>query len=146
MAGGDEFECPDCGSPFPLGTARCPGCGVELEWDDTDGLEAEEVMHEPLELVDPRLPPREGNPPATDRVFSRLGLLGAALTVAAFIGTTVLLNWDTWVRGEAEASVGDTQRLLIYAGAVATTVFALLTIYDLLRGGPTPQDALEQGV
>lgn len=146
MGEGDAFECPDCGSSFTLGTGTCPGCGVELEWDEADELEAEENMEEPLQLVDPRLPPEERGTDPEERVFSRFGLVFALLTIVAFVGTVVLLNWDTWIRGEPEASIGDTQRMLIYAGAVATTIFAVLTIFDLLRGGPTPQEAVEQRV
>lgn len=58
----------------------------------------------------------------------------------------LLLNWDTWIRGEAESSIGDDQRMMIYAGAIVTTVFAILTIFDLLKGGVLPQDAKEQRV
>jgi hypothetical protein len=73
-------------------------------------------------------------------MFSRWGLLSAVLTVLAFVGTVLLLNWDVWVRGEASASIGDQQRTLIYTGAVVTTVLAVFTIVDLLRHGPSPQD------
>ncbi len=79
-------------------------------------------------------------------MFSRFGLVWAVLTVLAFTGTVLLLNWDIWIRGEAESSIGDTQRTMIYTGAIATTAFAILTIIDLLRGGAAPQDATEQRV
>ncbi|MCK4970024.1 MAG: hypothetical protein KAS77_05835, partial [Thermoplasmata archaeon] len=102
---------------------------------------------EGLTLVDPRLPAAEEPPKEVpDRVFSRFGLVWAALTVLAFTGTVLLLNWDIWIRGEAESSIGDTQRMMIYTGAIATTAFAILTIIDLLRGGAAPQDTTEQRV
>lgn len=141
MGDGDAFECPDCGSSFSYGTVSCPGCGVEIEWDPADELEVEG-----LTLVDPRLPAEEPLEEVPERVFSRFGLVWAVLTVLAFTGTVLLLNWDTWIRGEAESSIGDTQRMMIYAGAIATTAFAILTIIDLFRGGDAPQDATEQGV
>ena len=147
MGDGDAFECPDCGSSFSYGTVSCPGCGVEIEWDPGDELETEEVEVEGLTLVDPRLPAAEEPPEEVpDRVFSRFGLVWAVLTVLAFTGTVLLLNWDIWIRGEAESSIGDTQRTMIYTGAIATTAFAILTIIDLLRGGAAPQDATEQRV
>jgi hypothetical protein len=146
MVEGDEFECPDCGSSFSYGTVSCPGCGVEIDWDPSEELETEEVEVEGLTLVDPRLPPEEPLDEVPDKLFSRFGLVWAVITVLAFSGTVLLLNWDTWIRGEAESSIGDTQRMMIYAGAIVTTVFAFLTIYDLLKGGVLPQDANEQRV
>jgi len=146
MVEGDEFECPDCGSSFSYGTVSCPGCGVEIDWDPGEELETEEVEVEGLTLVDPRLPPEEPLEEVPDRLFSRFGLVWAVITVLAFSGTVLLLNWDTWIRGEAESSIGDTQRMMIYAGAIVTTFFAFLTIYDLLKGGVLPQDANEQRV
>ena len=138
----DPFECPECGRPFPYGTRICPGCGVELEWDEDESPLAGEVGDGELRLVDPRLLPSGRGTPGLhgDRIFSRWGLLLAVLTVLAFVGTVLLLNWDVWVRGETSASIGDTQRTLIYTGAVTTTVLAVFTIIDLLRHGPSPQD------
>ncbi len=146
MGDGDEFECPDCGSSFSYGTVSCPGCGVEIDWDPGDDLETEEVEVEGLTLVDPRLPAEEPPEEVPERLFSRFGLVWAVLTVLAFMGTVLLLNWDIWIRGEAESSIGDTQRMMIYAGAITTTVFAILTIIDLLKGGVQPQDAKKQRV
>jgi hypothetical protein len=59
------------------------------------------------------------------------------LTFLGFLGTVLLLRWDTWVQGAAEESVGDNQRMLIYAGGVTTVVFGLVAIFDAMRAiGP----------
>lgn len=131
MGDGDDYECPECGSAFPFGTEHCPDCGVEMEWDDAEGVE---IGSKPLTLTDPRLPREQAPRTERDVVFSRLGLACVLLTAVAFSGTVVLMRWDTWVRGAAEDAVGDEQRTMIYAGAIATTVLALLAILDILRG------------
>ena len=130
MGEGEDFECPDCGTDFSFGTPACPGCGVEVEWD---GVQATDVVTDELDLLDPRLPHYEEPVEASSKVFSVFGLACALLTIAAFVGTVLLMRWDTWIGGAAEDTIGDRQRLLIYLGAVATTVFALLSIIDLIR-------------
>jgi len=102
-----------------------------MEWDDAEGVE---IGSKPLTLTDPRLPREQAPRTERDVVFSRLGLACVLLTAVAFSGTVVLMRWDTWVRGAAEDAVGDEQRTMIYAGAIATTVLALLAILDILRG------------
>jgi len=146
LENGDEFECPDCGSSFSYGTVSCPGCESVIDWDPGEELETEEVEVEGLTLVDPRLPPEESREEVPERLFSRFGLVWAVLSIGAFAGTVLLLNWDTWIRGEAVSSIGESQRMMIYAGAITTTVFAVLTIYDLLKRDVLPQDITEQGV
>ena len=144
MGNGDEFECPDCSSSFSYGTVSCPGCDGVIDWDLDEEMDTVEV--EGLTLVDPRLPPEEPREEVPDRLLSRFGLIWAVLSIGAFAGTVLLLNWDTWIRGEAESSIGDSQRMMIYAGATTTTVFAVLTIYDLLKRGVLPREVTEQGV
>ena len=131
MGNGDDYECPECGASFGFGEGCCPECGVALEWDDLVGVE---VAREPARLVDPRLPGVRDHVVPPEPIFSRWGLLFTLLTAVGFAGTLLLMRWDTWVRGAAEDSIGDDQRLLIYAGAVTTTVFAVLAILDIVRG------------
>lgn len=131
MGKGDEYECPECGGAFGFGQGQCPECGVGIDWDDARGVE---IGREPDTLVDPRLPLVKEELVPPEPIFSRWGLAFLLLTVLAFSGTVVLMRWDTWVQGAAEDSVGDDQRTLIYAGAVATTVFAILAILDIFRG------------
>ena len=128
---GEVYECPECGTSFGYGEGECPDCGVELDWDDT---EAVEIGQGPMRLVDPQLPEAREEVVPPGPVFSRWGLVFALLTAVAFLGTLLLLRWDTWVRGGAEDSIGDDQRALIYAGAVATTAFAIMAILDIIRG------------
>ena len=127
---GEGFECPDCGGDLALGQATCPGCGVGVDWDD---LETHEIVDGGVRLMDPRLPPIEEPESEPQLVFSRWGTVFAALTVSAFVSTVLLLRWDTWVQGAPEDSIGDSQRMWIYAGAVATTVLAVLSILDVIR-------------
>jgi magnesium-transporting ATPase (P-type) len=134
MGRGEEYECPDCGALFGFGQQDCPSCGVGIDWDDAEGVE---IGEEPLKLMDPRLPHREEAIVSQEPVFSRWGLVLSLLTAVAFLGTMMMMRWDTWVRGEAMDSVGDDQRMLIYAGAVATTLFAILAILDIMRGHAT---------
>lgn len=131
MGKGDEYECPDCGTSFGFGEGECPKCGVEIDWDDAGAVE---IGQEPLRLVDPQLPDVREDTVPPGPVFSRWGLVFALLTAVAFLGTLVLLRWDTWVGGAAEESIGEDQRALIYAGAVATTAFAIMAILDIIRG------------
>jgi hypothetical protein len=131
MGKGEEYECPDCGASFGFGEDSCPGCGADVDWDDVRGVE---IGNEPTRLVDPRLEPVRDEVVPPEPVFSRWGLVFTVLTALGFAGTLLLMRWDTWVRGAAEDSIGDDQRPLIYAGAIATTVFAILAILDIVRG------------
>jgi hypothetical protein len=135
MGRGEEYECPDCGASFGFGQDNCPGCGADVDWDDVKGVE---IGNEPTRLVDPRLEPVREEVVPPEPVFSQWGLVFTLLTALGFAGTLLLMRWDTWVRGAAEDSIGDDQRLLIYAGAVATTVFAILAILDIVRGQSKP--------
>ncbi len=131
MGNGEFYECPDCGASFAFGEEVCPECGVTIDWDDIQGVE---VGKEPLRLVDPRLPKVEEEVVPPEPIFSQWGLIFVLLTVIGFVGTLLLMRWDSWVRGAEEDVIGDTQRMLIYAGAVATTAFAILAILDIVRG------------
>jgi len=131
----DEYDCPDCGTSFGFGQEQCPNCGVEMDWDDTEGVE---IGNEPVRLVDPRLPPDEDDMIPPEPEFTRLGLVLMMLTGLAFLATILLMRWDTWVQGAAEDSIGDDQRVLIYAGAVATAAFAILAILEIFRGQTKP--------
>jgi hypothetical protein len=138
MGSGDEYECPECGTAFGFGIGVCPTCGVGIDWDDTEGVE---IGTEPVRLVDPRLPPVEDHVVPPDPIFSQWGLVFILMTMIGFAGTILMMRWDTWVRGEVVDSIGDDQRTLIYAGAVTTTVFAILAILDIMRG-QTTSDAI----
>ena len=135
MGNGEDYECPDCGTSFGFGALRCPDCGVQLDWDDLEGVE---IGREPVRLTDPRLPRVREEIVPPEPIFSQWGLVFTLLTVIGFFGTILLMRWDTWVRGAAVDSIGDDQRVLIYAGAVATTAFAILAMLDIVRGPVAP--------
>jgi hypothetical protein len=135
MGRGDEYECPDCGTSFGFGQGQCPGCGVTMDWDDAEGVE---IGVEPAKLVDPRLPRVQDELAPQEPVFTQWGLVFLLLTCLAFVSTILLMRWDTWVRGAAVDSIGDDQRSLIYGGAGATAVFAVLAIWDIFRGQSKP--------
>ena len=44
-----EYECPECGTYFPAGAKRCPGCGTEFDWKGDE----EETIDEILEKIAP---------------------------------------------------------------------------------------------
>jgi predicted nucleic acid-binding Zn-ribbon protein len=44
-----EYECPECGTYFPAGAKRCPGCGTEFDWEGDE----EETIDEILEKTAP---------------------------------------------------------------------------------------------
>ena len=55
MTGGDgtsglgewlDCECPECGTWFPVGARRCPGCGAESKWANEDGETIDDVLDE----------------------------------------------------------------------------------------------------
>jgi hypothetical protein len=130
---GAEYECPDCGSSFAEGTERCPGCGAEVEWEGAPIAPSSEIEKASRDLDrlqdDPSMVEAES-------VLSRLGTVFALLTVLGFLGTLLILRWDTWVQGAEVDSIGDNQRLMVYGGAVATMAFAVASIIDVLRTAP----------
>ncbi len=131
MGNGEYYECPECGTSFGFGEDSCPGCGVDMDWDD---VRVVEIGQEPTKLIDPQLERARHEVVPPEPVFSRWGVIFALLTALGFLGTILLLRWDTWVRGAPEETIGDEQRVSIYAGAVATTAFAILAILDIVRG------------
>jgi hypothetical protein len=126
---GLEYECPECGSGFTEGVDRCPGCGVGIEWDEDDPEEAIPDLDERLERIQQTL---EVGHEGSERVFSRYGLAFALLTLLAFFATVLVIRWDTLVQGAEVDLIGESQRLVVYAGAIATTIFAVLSIIDVV--------------
>lgn len=47
----DEYECPECGTPFKEGTTKCPGCGTVFDWDEeeADGAASVDELLEDIE-------------------------------------------------------------------------------------------------
>jgi len=136
MGAGEAYECPECGTAFGNDAARCPGCSVSLDWSGVEIRLIEESSDKVLSLVDPRLPYEGTDQEVEDAgatVCSPFGWTCMVLTVVAFLGTLVLLRWDTIIHGASEESIGSSQRLMVYTGLAATTVMAAFSILDIVR-------------
>ena len=153
LIGGVEFGCPECGSAFTMGTEACPGCGAELDWDDSQG-EGEEPTHGEWEEAeegtmgagigsDPGAPAPPVETP--ERVMSTRGILFMALTLAGLIATLLLLRWDTFVHGATSETIGDDQQTLIYITAIGTIACSILTVIDILRTSSSQGPSVEGG-
>ena len=126
---GQDYECPECGTDFAAGTVRCPGCGVGIEWDEDPPEEVVPDLGDRLERIQRTL---DGGRERSEPVFSRYGLAFAMLTLLAFFATVLVIRWDTLVSGAEVDHIGESQRLVVYSGAIATTVFAVLSIIDVV--------------
>ena len=207
----EQFECPECGKLFGVGTMTCPGCGMAFEWDEEeteealdelieqvgegevgeteapydpspgsedDEASASDVETEPQYDPSPRpevveaLPsdevtepqydpspepevveaaasyeemevpaevPTEESPMALEgpvvkkKALSMLGIAFAVLAVVSVIGLMVVLNYDTWINGDAENNIGDTQMMYVYLAVVAVIVCLLVVVFDFMR-------------
>jgi hypothetical protein len=153
-----EYVCPECGVNLPANAAKCPGCGLEFASDGNEGVSApeeeaggeESVEATPTELseaaaegeAEEGAPAEEPFAPAPTKaprkgflggLLGPVGLTFLVLAVLAVVGTVVLLNWDVWIQGASEESVGDRQRLYVYLGVVGIVVCALVALVDILR-------------
>ncbi len=130
MEDGMDFLCPECGTPFEEGVGECPGCGVPLDWEEGEAYPHPEDILGGGPLIEPTEPELYGG------LFSNIGLVFAFLTMVAFIATVLALRWDTWVGGAAEETIGDRQLTIVYAGATATAISAVIALVDSLRHLP----------
>lgn len=207
----EQFECPECGKLFGVGTMTCPGCGMAFEWDEE---ETEEALDELLEQVgegevgeteapydpspgaedveasssdevtepeyDPTPEPEMGSASSFDGVtgseydptaepeavvaaaaveamdapeeapmeeapvafegpvvkkkaLSMLGIAFAVLAVVSVIGLMLVLNYDTWIKGDEENHIGDTQIMFVYLAVAAVIVCLLIVVLDFVR-------------
>ena len=65
--------------------------------------------------------------------FSVVGVVCIGVTILLLIGTIILLNWDTVVKGEDEEIVGSRQFNAIFITLVGVVVFVILTVIDAYR-------------
>lgn len=146
-------SCPNCGMEFDWGARETEETLDELieqvdeekagetPYDPSPGSgavvtstgEDEEVPdREPAQVpVEEERVPEE--PVARRRTLSLLGMAFAALTVVSLIGLLVVLNYDTWIDGAEENSIGDTQIMYVYLAATAFVVCLLVVVFDLVR-------------
>jgi len=174
-----EFECPECGALFTEGTVKCPGCGMDFEWDEEEEVDAEasvdellgdieqdvadagvgevpvgeaiegeeeapepEPELEPEPEPEPELEPEpEPEPEPMPAVAAKakgglpmLGLIFMGLAVVALVGTLVIANYDVWIQGAAEESMGDRQQMFVYLGIVGVIVCGAIGMLFTMRG------------
>ena len=185
----EQFECPECGNLFGVGTMTCPGCGMAFEWDEEETEEALDELIEQVgagevgetaapydpspgteDVADPasdevteapydptpepepvaapasyeemeapsEVPVEEGpmaleGPVVKKKALSMLGIAFAVLAVISVIGLMVVLNYDTWINGAEENSIGDTQMMYVYLAVVAVIVCLLVVVFDFMR-------------
>lgn len=154
----EDYECPECRASISTKMTSCPGCGLELEWDEEEetldelmasadkllrSVEEYEAGPEPrgeVEIPEEDLatPPEE--PPTTPAKgpkrygpLSLLGVIFALLFVLAIILTLVAANYDVWVQGAEEENIGPTQQNAIYLGIAGIVVCLLVVVWDWWR-------------
>ncbi len=96
-----------------------------------------EEMEAPAE-VPAEVPMEEGpmaleEPVAKKKALSMLGIAFTVLTIVSVIGLMVVLNYDTWIKGDAENHIGDTQIMFVYLGVAAVIVCLLVVVFDFMR-------------
>jgi hypothetical protein len=189
----EQFECPECGKLFGVGTMTCPGCGMAFEWDEEETEEAldelleqvgegevgeteapydpspgaedveasasdevtepeydptpePEVVEAPVSYEEMEAPveapeevPAEEAPMALEgpvvkkKALSKLGIVFAVLAVLSVIGLMVVLNYDTWIKGDEENHIGDFQIMFVYLAVAAVIVCLLIVVLDFVR-------------
>ena len=126
-----QRECPHCGELVEEGLEECPSCGSEL--DSLVEQAVEEEGEHPVEDEPTRTGEAPAGPPTKVRPLSVLGLAFAVLTVVSVIGLVLVLNHDTWIAGEDESSIGDTQMMYVYLAVVAVVVCVAVVAWDWMR-------------
>jgi len=140
----EEYECPECGATLGEGAGSCPDCGTELYYDEDLEEEAGEEPAEPSpedsgEEATPPVAEARGPPSAARRRLSLAGTIFAILAMVCVVGLLVVLNYDTWIAGETENQVGDTQVMYVYLATAAMVACVAVFVVDLVRnrGGTT---------
>ena len=109
---------------------------TESEYDSSpepDWVEAEAPAEAPEEVPMEEAPMALEGPVAKKKALSMLGIAFAVLAVVSVIGLMVVLNYDTWINGDAENNIGDTQMMYVYLAVAAVIVCLLLVVFDFIR-------------
>ena len=158
MPDDEAYECPECGAPITTEMSSCPGCGIELEWDEgeetleeleastdellrsVDEYETGPEPREEVEIPEEDMATAPEEPPTTPakgpKRYGPLSLLGVILTVlfvSAIILTLVAANYDVWVQGAEGENIGPTQQNAIYLGVAGIVVCLLVVVWDWWR-------------
>ncbi len=99
----------------------CPSCDSALERMVDESVEEE--MTTPVVTA----------PSTGGRPLSIIGIAFAVLAAVAVVGLVLVLNYDTWIAGEDESNIGDTQMTYVYLAAAAVVVCVALVAWDWIR-------------
>ena len=216
-----EFTCPDCETTITAGVEVCPGCGLDIEWDEDDstpehdvdeileglkkeplsdaaqddpkGLELdisedeednrsedgpikdhdppidedeteseegardgsvkevdiEETIVEPDhsamdeedgpgamevdEYIEEHPGPKKKSPKLYAKVFTPIGVLFIVLAILTVLALIVLYQWDVWITGNSESSLGERQMTAIYVTIILLVIFLTFSMVDVYR-------------
>jgi hypothetical protein len=79
-------------------------------------------------------PPKATPGPSSGKgPLSMVGIAFAVLAVVCVIGLLLVLNYDTWIAGEDESNIGDTQMMYVYLAVAAVVVCVALVAFDFVR-------------
>jgi hypothetical protein len=82
--------------------------------------------------------PDAARPEAASRPFgflySNIGAISFAVMLVAFVGTMLVLRWDTWIGGADVETIGRLQLAVASAGIATIIVTGSLGVWDALRG------------
>ena len=150
LFGAGTTSCPGCGMAFEWDEEQTEEALDELieqveetkevetesEYDpssEPDVVEAEAPVEAPAEVPLEEAPMVLEKPVAKKKALSMLGMAFAVLAVVSVIGLMVVLNYDTWINGDAENNIGDTQMTYVYLAVVAVIVCIMITVFDFMR-------------
>ena len=124
-------------SPGPVDEVTEPPYDPSPEPEVVATAASYEEMEAPAE-VPAEVPMEEGpmaleEPVAKKKALSMLGIAFTVLTIVSVIGLMVVLNYDTWIKGDAENHIGDTQIMFVYLGVAAVIVCLLVVVFDFMR-------------
>ena len=67
------------------------------------------------------------------KALSMMGMVFVVLAVVSVIGLMMVLNYDTWINGDAENNIGDTQVMYLYLAVVGVIACIMLIVVDFVR-------------
>lgn len=89
---------------------------------------SEEVVEEEDVVSSPMKPRR-----LYVNTFSVIGISAMVMALLGVVGIIVLMNYDTWIKGDAESIIGDSQRTAIYLVVMFTIILFAISAFDAYR-------------